>query len=186
MVNSVTIDRFAQCGVTGRPASAAIRAIASVRPMPPTYITSGCTMSTALHVDHASPGRDHAVLLAAGHVDGARRQRLGHFAGLLELPIRAGFLEMGDAVLLQKVATIDGLCRGIAGIGVHQQRDVLVPEGARDGRHDLFGAPFPFVTAASDLGADAELEGVEPMLAAQAAEPLRLGCGVMSRFIDDA
>ena len=47
MVQIVTSERFALCGVQGKPASAAMRTTRRVRAMPPMYITSGCTTSTA-------------------------------------------------------------------------------------------------------------------------------------------
>ena len=46
MVQIVTKDRLALCGVQGMPRAAAMRATSKVRDRPPMYITSGCTMST--------------------------------------------------------------------------------------------------------------------------------------------
>ena len=48
MVKSVTIDKFAQCGVTGSPAEIAISTTRNVRLIPPKYKISGCIISTAL------------------------------------------------------------------------------------------------------------------------------------------
>ena len=44
------------------------------------------------------------------------------------------------------------------------------PSALRDGRHDLLGAAGPFVDVVAAFGADAELEGVEAVLVAQAQE----------------
>jgi hypothetical protein len=73
MVNSVTIDRLALCGVQGRPAAWA----PSARPQ--RALDAAHVEHVGLHdvhraqVDHAPPGGEVPVLLAAGDIE---RQRL--------------------------------------------------------------------------------------------------------------
>ena len=109
------------------------------------------------HLDHPAPGRDLAVLFAAGHrnVEG-----VGHFPGLLQLPIKARLLEMLDAVVLQQAADFDRAFGRKAAIGIDQQRNIVAQRLADD-RHDFFGAARPLVNVVAVFGGDAELEGVE-------------------------
>ena len=65
--------------------------------------------------------------------------------------------------------------RRVAGVGVRQQRHRVALEGAGNRRDDRLRAAFPLVLTTTALGADAELEGIEPVLATQLAEALGLG-----------
>ena len=115
------------------------------------------------HLDHALPGGQVPVLLAAGDVD---LERVGDALGLLELPVRAGLLEMTDALGLEQPADLDGARRREAAVGIDQLRDA-VAERARHVRHDRLGAAGPLVDVAAALGPDAPLEGVEAVGVAQ-------------------
>ena len=171
MVNSVTSPRLALCGVIGRPAAFAMRQTRKRAADAAEIEDVRLHDVDGAHLDHVPPGRDLAVLLAAGHRD---VERVGHLLGLLELPVEARLLEMLDAVVLQHAADLDRALRREAAIGVDQQRR-LVAERLADRRHDLFGAARPFVDVVAVFGGDAELEGVEAEFVAQPLEPLRLG-----------
>jgi hypothetical protein len=134
------------------------------------------------HRDHPLPVVHVPVLLAARDVE---RERLAHLPRLLELPVRAGLLEVADAVFLEQPSDVDRPRRSVAGVGIHEQRHVG-PECLAHGRDDCFRAPGPFVPVMAALGADSELERVEAELAAQAQHPCRFIPGAMSRRIEDA
>ena len=91
---------------------------------------------------------------------------------LLELPVRAGLLEVADAFGLEQTSHLDGALRRVAGIGVDKLRHAIAKR-ARNGGNDLFGAARPFVLVAAAFGADAPLEGIEALFVAQ----LRRGAG---------
>ena len=116
------------------------------------------------------PGRNRAILLAAGDVD---VERVAHLLRLLELPVGARLLVMADAVVLQHAADLDGALRREAAVGVDQQRDVVAQRAAHR-RDDLLGAARPLVDVVAALGADAELERVEAVLGRAAHEAARL------------
>ena len=89
IVNSVTIVRLALCGVHGMPAC--LRHLRHAqRPGEPAQVADiGLHDVDRAHRDHLPPGRDPAVLLAAGDVE---VERVAHFLRLLELPVRARLL----------------------------------------------------------------------------------------------
>src|SRR5262245_33857206 len=122
------------------------------------------------HVDHLPPGRDLAILLAAGDRD---TERVRHLFGLFELPIEAWLLEMLDAMVGKHGADLDRPGRREAAIGIDQERGPLAQRLA-DRRHDFFRPTRPFVDVVAVLGADPELEGIEAVLALEALETLRL------------
>ena len=83
---------------------------------------------------------------------------------------------MLDPLALQQPPDLDRPRRRVAAVGVGEQRHP-VPERAPHRRHDRLGPPRPLVAVVADLGADPELEGVEPLLVAQPQHPRRLGLG---------
>lgn len=75
MVQMMTSDGFAACGVQGRSTAAAIRATSSVRAMPPIVHHVGLHHVDRAQVDPALSGGQVPVLLAPGDVDGQRLAR---------------------------------------------------------------------------------------------------------------
>ena len=173
MVNRVTSPRLAACGVTGRPlrrghAGDPQRAAdaAGIEDVRLDDVDGG-------QLADAPPGRELAVLLAAGHGD---VERVRHLPGLLQLPVGARLLVMLDPLGLEQPPDLDRARRREAAVGVDQKMR-LGPERLADRRHDRLGPPRPFVDVVPALGADPELEGIEAVLVAQAQEALGLGLG---------
>ena len=98
-------------------------------------------MSTAGSSQNAPPGRELAVLLAAGHRDG---QGVRDLPGLLQLPVGARLLEMLDAMVLEQPADLDGPLGREAAVGVGEQCRIRAQRFA-DRRHDRLGAAGPLV-----------------------------------------
>ena len=162
----VTSDRLALCGVHGSPAAAASCDLERARDPAHVHDVRLHDVDRA-HVDHARPGREVPVLLAAGHVE---RERLGDLPGLVELPVGAGLLVVADALRLEEPSDLDRAARREAAVGVDELRDA-VAERARHRRHDRLGASRPLIDVVTALGTDAPLERVEAQLIAQAHEP---------------
>ena len=125
------------------------------------------------HLDHPPP--DARSQSCSPPVTGDR-QRVGDRLGLLQLPVGAGLLEMLDPLALEQPPDLDRPRQRVAAVGVGEQRHP-VPERPPHRRHDRLGPPRPLVAVVADLGADPELEGVEPRLVAQPQHPRRLGLG---------
>src|SRR5690606_8635282 len=90
-----------------------------------------------------------------------------------ELPIRAGFLEMTDALGFEPASDLDRAGGREAGIAVDELGHP-VPERAGDRRDDLFGPTRPFVDVVAAFGTHTPFESVEPVVIAEPAEPGRL------------
>ena len=102
MVQIVTSERFALCGVQGSPAAAAMRAtLQRARDAAHVHDIRLHDIDRA-HLDHARPGGQVPVLLAARDVE---RERIGHLLGFLEFPVRAGLLVVAHALGLEQRPT---------------------------------------------------------------------------------
>ena len=132
-----------------------------------------------MHFQHSPPGRQLAVLLAAGHI---YVQRVGHLLGLLQFPIRARLFKMRDAVVFQELSECNRFCRRIAGIGVHQQRAFISAKFGMHARHDVFAAPRPFVGVVPAFRGDAKFKRVKTELAAEFRKPRDFGFAVNVAF----
>ena len=78
-------------------------------------------------VDDPLPLPQEAVLLAARHVE---VERGAHLRGLLDLPVRAGFLEVPVAVLLEQAADLDRPGRRVAAVAVGEQIHLVAKRAA--------------------------------------------------------
>jgi hypothetical protein len=124
-------------------------------------------------LDHARPGCKVPVLFAAGDVD---VERVGDLAGFLELPVRAGFLVVPDALRLEQAPDFDRAPGRVAAVRVDELRDA-VAQSARDGGHDLLRAARPLIDVAPAFRGHAPFEGIESLLVAQPQETCRFSLG---------
>ena len=115
-----------------------------------------------LRLDHTSPHTEVPVLLAAGDVE---LERLGHLTRPVELPVRAGLLEVRHSVALEHPPDGDRPGRRVAAVRVDEDRH-LVSERRADALDDSLCAPRPFIGVVPALLADAHLDRVEPVLLA--------------------
>ena len=80
---------------------------------------------------------------------------------------------MGNAVRLQHAADLDGAGDAKGAVGINHLHHP-VAQRPRHGSDDRLGPAGPFIGAAPAFGADAELEGVEPLRVAKPAQAFGL------------
>ena len=121
-------------------------------------------------VDHVPPAREQAVLLAAGDVE---VERLRHLGRPVELPVRAGLLEVDHAMLLEEPPDFDRLRRRVAAVRIDQEPRIGADRGPH-GRNDSLGTAGPLVLVVPALAPDADLERGEAVPVSQLGETPRL------------
>ena len=121
-------------------------------------------------VDHVPPAREQAVLLAAGDVE---VERLRHLGRPLELPVRAGLLEVDHAMLLEEPPDFDRLRRRVAAVRIDQEPRIGADRGPHS-RNDSLCPAGPLVLVVPALPPDADLERGEAVAVSQLGETPRL------------